>query len=62
MDTLDLVTFPGTAVPYYKQEIGTLATTNVELSYTPNDAIRVTGAELGASQDGGSEGGDNGND
>lgn len=42
IDTLDLVTFPGTAVPYYKQEIGTLATTNVELSYTPNDAIRVS--------------------
>ena len=42
MDTLDLVSFAGTATPYYKQEIGVLATTNVELSYAPTDTIRVS--------------------
>jgi len=40
MDTLDLVTING--VTYYKAEIGTLFTTNVELTYKPVKGLRVS--------------------
>lgn len=40
MDTLDLVTING--VTFYKLEIGTIATTNVELTYKPIKNLRVS--------------------
>lgn len=40
MDTLDLTTING--VTYYKAEIGTLYTTNIELTYRPFDGLRLS--------------------
>ncbi|MDO9477737.1 MAG: TonB-dependent receptor [Pseudohongiella sp.] len=40
--TLDLVQVPGASATYYKNEIGTLMQTNVELTYTPTDSLRLS--------------------